>query len=370
MDGKITASILTTALLLASCGAPARENAPPELIAAAGVRSDMAVVERADIGVVEQARGIVRMQSEGLFYTNAPFPFDGFAVTPGQEVREGQLLASLDGESARTQIERQRERLDALRAEYAFENGIREREIVIARLEYIAIIKEANDLLDMSLLESAELKRLDAERLDLELEQALTRQALTLSYETGLLEEMEAGLAGAELRAPYDGVVTYIADTARGSRVEAFRPLVYISDRKNTFVEYAGSINAPLSRNAVVVGVAEGREYALERVYLSAQELLFYSRNQAAAPVRFTVAAPEGELRTGQPVTLYIYSQIVRDALRVPINALYSGTEGQYVYANRDGQKVMTPVETGVKTSAWAEITSGLEEGDVVYVEQ
>lgn len=55
------------------------------------------------------------------------------------------------------------------------------------------------------------------------------------------------------------------------------------------------------------------------------------------------------------------------NALIVPIEALREITPGEYVvFVMRDGEPVLTPVEVGLTNFAFAEILSGLEQGDIV----
>ena len=57
------------------------------------------------------------------------------------------------------------------------------------------------------------------------------------------------------------------------------------------------------------------------------------------------------------------------NVLKIPLNALYSEDDMYYVYIIEDGEtRVRRNVEIGAVSAAEAEIVSGLEEGDVIYV--
>jgi len=56
--------------------------------------------------------------------------------------------------------------------------------------------------------------------------------------------------------------------------------------------------------------------------------------------------------------------------LTIPVNALYKESSLRYVYKNVDGKKVKTEVTVGTITSTSVQITDGLQEGDMVYVQQ
>ena len=76
------------------------------------------------------------------------------------------------------------------------------------------------------------------------------------------------------------------------------------------------------------------------------------------------------EVQIGDYAAVYLYRSIAKDALYVPVNALHEDGGVRYVYrASEDGQERVT-VETGVESDSFVEITSGLQEGDVVYVQE
>lgn len=72
------------------------------------------------------------------------------------------------------------------------------------------------------------------------------------------------------------------------------------------------------------------------------------------------------EIAIGSTVRLNLVTERVKDAMLVPVNAVYySGGDG-YVYLYEDGVAKMTPVEVGLYDSDYAEILSGLSEDDIV----
>lgn len=72
------------------------------------------------------------------------------------------------------------------------------------------------------------------------------------------------------------------------------------------------------------------------------------------------------EIAIGSTVRLNLVIERVKDAMLVPVNAVYySGGDG-YVYLYEDGVAKMTPVEVGLYDSDYAEILSGLSEDDIV----
>ena len=60
----------------------------------------------------------------------------------------------------------------------------------------------------------------------------------------------------------------------------------------------------------------------------------------------------------------------IEDALVIPSGALYRDEQTSYVYKMVDGKRERCNVETGLITEMEAQITDGLAEGDVVYVQE
>jgi hypothetical protein len=183
---------------------------------------------------------------------------------------------------------------------------------------------------------------------------------------------MLSQLRDAELVAPFDGVVVYRADIHQGSWLEAFSPIIFLSDESYLFAEYTGPSQPSIARSANLVGVVNGNSYEMERIILPANELLFFTRAGGTAPLRFAFTDEPGEdVRPGQIINIRSYMAIHDDVLRIPPNALYMSPElGSYVNLLENGVSVMQPVEVGLRTRAWIEIRSGLLEGDEIIVQQ
>ena len=348
--------------------------APPELLVPVSVQHDTFFVQRGRVAQFEQHRGMVRVESEGVAFANNSLPFGGFYVVSGQEVREGDILARLDTSRIEERIDERRVLVSDLRAEHNFQNGQAERAISIAQIELLALTQQINDTdgqPDPVLLEAADLKRLEIARLQMDLEQAREWQIFTLSYYQSDLEEMNIQLREAILRAPFDGVVTYRAEIRQGTWLESFTPVIFISDLQNLFVEYSGHTTPAVFGTTVSLAYIEGQSYEIQRITLTPNELLFYTRAGANPPVRFAFIDEPDDDVIGKFVSIMLYRNVLEDVLRIPLNALYNDIEiGHHVYLIENGQRILQPIETGLRTNAWIEVRAGLLEGDEILVQQ
>ena len=366
--------MVVAVLFLTSCAAQVGA-APPELLVPVSMQNDIFVVQRGRVAQFDQYRGLVRVESEGLIFRDTSLPFGGFLVKAGQEVRQGEVLAILDTGRIEERIEERRERIADLQAAHSFQNAQAEREIAIAQIELLSLtrqITESEGPPEGYLLEAADLKRLEIARLQMNLEQARDWQAFSISYYQSDLNEMSAQMADAELRAPFDGTITYLADIRQGTWLESFRPVVFMSDGERLFVEYSGHTMPAIFGTTRSLAIIGGTAHEIERVIIPPNELLFYTRAGANPPFRFTFTEePQEGVRPGQFVSLLLYRNMVEDAVRIPPNALFSDPDiGHHVYLMENGQRVLQQIETGMRTSAWIEVVSGLLEGDEILVQQ
>jgi len=367
---KIIGGVLTlTLVLLCGCAVHVAADAP-DLLQPVGVQNDVFVVERGRIARIEQYQATVRVESEGLFFRDAPLPFGGFEVLVGQEVRAGDVLARLDTRRIEERLDLRRERIADLQQEHRFADGQMERAISAAQIELLDLtmrLTEADGLPTEEMLEAADMKRLHIQRLQLDLQQAQDWQAFNLSYYQSDLNDILAQLAAAELRAPFDGVVTFRADLRQGGWVEAFRPLVYISDGQNLFIEHTGRSSPTIFQGSRKYAHIGGAVHEVERIIIPPNEALVFTRAGGTVPLRFAFVGEASGVEAGQFVQLKVYTDVVEDVLRIPPNALFFDEEfGAYVNLTDGAQ----PVVTGLRNPAWVEVVSGLAEGDEIIVQQ
>jgi multidrug efflux pump subunit AcrA (membrane-fusion protein) len=72
-------------------------------------------------------------------------------------------------------------------------------------------------------------------------------------------------------------------------------------------------------------------------------------------------------LLMGMSASVTVVAGQAQNAVLVPLTALHQSTPGKYsVYVIRNGQPTAQPVEVGLKDLVNAQITSGLQPGDVV----
>ena len=404
-------------LLISACSFASEQTEPPELLRPLSNVSNTAVATVGTLERIAQYPGIIRVKSDQLNFGNTHLRFNGFSVMTGDTVKEGQVLATLDTENIEKQLETLLEDYEFIKQTFEFENNILNLELSILQTEYDELIfrhMRFNDILAMeSLIESKqlELKRLQdrdideykqyllqteinnllaeydkivaghlkaqvirAKRFDIELKKLAQRQlyerhTLSMRDMEFRINNVNEQLEKAMIKAPYDGVITWLATVGYRDYLYPFQIIICISDFKDIFIEYASTDGITFREDDYkTVAYIGDNVYELERRILDDTEMSFFVVNRMVPPARFNFVDPDHGVKPGAPVVIRRYLDRIYDTLMIPTNTVYTLQAERYVYLNNNGSKEMRFIETGLRNRAFIQVLSGLEEGDEVFV--
>ena len=353
-------------LTIMSCTS-AQDLQVPELIApiTAEIHMDTAAVTRGSIVALERYTGIVRAPSEPIGFGAVSGIFLEGYVLPGDSVYQGQLLARLDFTHMERQIYQLETQLSNMHRNNSIDNELRTIDIEL-------------QVLSLNMLDGAEaeLLRLEIEGSRLELRHARERQALTIRHIEEDIEALRRQLPLTELTAPFDGIITFSTNHSPGSWVAPFTSIFHISPADAyVFIEYIDSPPLVPDFAARVTAHVGDRVYDVIHLRPSGEEMHHYSNQpirferHSRLPIRFILDA-DYQPPLGTFVSLHVYSLWEDDVLRIhPESLIEDPNIGFYVYRVENGNLVVTPISIGVRTETFIEVTSGLAEGDIVYVE-
>lgn len=235
-----------------------------------------------------------------------------------------------------------------------------DRELAAARREHALVARETREELGASDLELLEIEQRSA-RLE--------------------IERAEEGLAALEIAAPYDGIVVLRTDWRGnpprvGDTLYPGQPVAEIPELAEMQAEVwvleadAGGLAAGQPATVWVEAHPETPHPAtVERVDALAKPRLRGSPVQYfGAVLRFESTDP-ATMKPGQRVRATIEAEQRTGALVVPRQALFERDGERVVYRRRGERFEPVPVEVGSVTPALAVIESGLEEGDVVALD-
>ncbi|MCR5357600.1 MAG: efflux RND transporter periplasmic adaptor subunit [Lachnospiraceae bacterium] len=178
------------------------------------------------------------------------------------------------------------------------------------------------------------------------------------------IEHFEMARGG--IVADYDGVVTMINAT-EGETVTEGTPVVTLESTEEIVVKC--SVNKydidSIDKDQTATVKIRGKDYPGRVTRI--EGMTGTNAEQASnIGVEVKLDEPDDDIIIGLEVKAYIDTAQAESALRIPMDALGTGEEGDYVFVARGKKAVRIGVQTGIKNEEMVEITQGLVEGDMV----
>ena len=282
------------------------------------------------------------------------------AVQPGDPVRAGQTLATLDAVSL----------LDA-------RNGLAEARASLAEARATEQVAETNLKRGQDLLKFGGIAQAEVDRRQVELAKAhaatLSAQAkvdlYAAQYER-LAPEPGAAPGTSAIVAPIDGVVTS-ANITLGEVVDTGRDAFTVADPSRILVLanlYGRDIAVVKAGDAAVVLAPVPDHPAFEGRVRSVNAALDPVSN--TAPARIEIANPAGLLRANMFVSVEIAADLARVGVTVPAAAVQQMEGGPIAFVRTGEDRFeKRALRLGVQRADWVEITSGIAAGESVATE-
>jgi len=282
------------------------------------------------------------------------------AVQPGDPVRAGQTLATLDAAGV----------LDA-------RNGLAEAKASLVEAQATEKVAETNLKRGQDLLKVSGVAQADVDRRQVDLAKAhastLSAQAkvelFTAQYER-LAPEPGAPVGTSAIVSPIDGVVTS-ANITLGEVVDSNRDAFTVADPSRILVLanlYGRDIGRVKAGDPAEVRAPVPDHPAFEGRVRSVNAALDPASN--TAPARIEIANPGGLLRANMFVWVEIAADLGREGVTVPATAVQQTEGGPVAFVrmaeNRFEKRVL---KLGVQRSDWVEVTEGVAAGETVVTD-
>ncbi|GAB5500715.1 MAG: HlyD family efflux transporter periplasmic adaptor subunit [Pseudohongiellaceae bacterium] len=313
-----------------------------------------------------------------------------FAVESGDNVKQGQVLASIDSPEIESQLAQEQSRLLSLQVELErqqittrqqqLENQKAEdsasialkaarREMSRAERAYqrgalieVDYEKAQDDLQTAELLHNHAIldTQLDNERLEFELK---TRQ-LSVEQQELLVADLQRQVEELHIRSPVSGIVGNLTVTQK-TNVARNQPILSVVDLSAFEVEL--QVSESYADDLAIGMQADVRagtdQYAATLVAVSPEII----DNQVTTRVRFNDGVPGG-LRQNQRLTTRILLEEKADVLMVPRGQFFDSGNGRIAYVLEEGIARRQPIVTGATSLNSIEIVSGLTAGDTIII--
>jgi HlyD family secretion protein len=283
------------------------------------------------------------------------------AVSLGDCIDKGELIARLDSEEYEQQLAQARAEIDVAQASLAQARS----NLVAAERAYQRAIK----LRDQQVASAAELETAETER---------QARLAGVSLAEAQVKQREAALRAAEVRLSY---TTLTADWQNGDGSCRFVARRYV-DEGDTIGANAPVVTlVDLSVLAAVINVAE-RDYAYLHVDQPATIIVdsiadkrfagtvarlapVFEESSRQARVEITVPNPEHLLKAGMFARVQIELGRAEQALAAPATAIIERLGATGAFVVEDGTARFVPVTTGISDGDWQQV-DGLTEGQQV----
>jgi macrolide-specific efflux system membrane fusion protein len=348
---RILFTLCILALTVTGC---AREAAPaPELLTPVGSQTDACAAVTGRMEDMEIFEAAVAPGYELLYFTHEA-RIGKLHARLGDRVNAGDIVAEMDVSSVEGDIAQLNAEKESLKADAEYEKALYDIDMELFALRLKSLSgDEAYDLeTEMALYELEYKNAADAR----------DERLRAIDAETA---ELAAKLEGTSIVSPCSGRVTYICG-APGQTVGAYDTVCVVADESSLILQSDFISPAAIASAVEIYAVTGGERVEITPIELDGDE---YSRAMLRGVEylsSFSFDAPGAV--PGQTAVICVVTSRLENVLKVPINAVFMENDEYYVYLMDGESRSRSSVGVGLMTSTEAEITSGLEEGDVLYV--
>lgn len=363
---RILGVCMAAVLILGGCGQVETAEVP-ELENAVGVDMDTEQVVRMDLSGVTSFSAQIVPEIEGLSFMSSG-SIESLKVSVGDKVRKGQLLATLAGASGKAktlkdEIENLKISNEDQNKQSRYDIEMLEENVKSLRKQYDKAKEKDKSKLKSQITEAEQDVKLAEEKLN----QQKELQQLELEQKKAELREAQKSTKNNKLYSPINGEVVGTTG-GTGYMVQGGNVAIQVANMESPRLKTNYISASKLAKASSCVAVVDGKKYEVEAEEQDiSREDIEMGKHPDNTWFDFVEKGVSAEI--GKSASVELYTDSVKDALVVPANAVFgTGTE-KYVYVVEGDAKTKTTVTTGTETDAFIQIVTGVEEGDVVYVE-
>ena len=328
---RISAAAFACVLVLTACQQGPGDGAKDDEDETPPVPVETSKPVRGDVFAVYSGTAPIEAFAEADVIAKVEGVVEQILFEEGDDVAEGEVLARLDGDRLRLELNESRARLDKMRRDFERNQELREK----------------------GLLSEGDFEKL---RFDLE--------ALEASYNLASLE-----LDYTQIRAPIDGVVseryvkigTTIRVGDRAFKVTSFEPLVaymHVPEREYRQIRAGQPV-------AIDIDALAG-----ERIFAEVTRISPVVDPQTGTfKITIEIRDEERRIKPGMFGRMSIVYDVHENVLQIPRSAVIEDRGDETIFIVENGEAVRRVVQTGYGSEGMVEITDGLgDEDEVVTV--
>ena len=344
--------LILISMLATGCG---KEK---ELVKESALTVNTAPAVERDIAKSMRYSGMVRGHNEVYIMPKMPARVTAIHVQPGQRVRAGQLLLSLDSKDLNVAVKQAEAALAGARAaqvanELSLENARK-------NFERNEELHKAGAISD---------SQFEAEKLRYE---SLNSGAVAASVAQAeaALASLQNQMENCNLTSPIEGIVGSI-NLSLGETANPQMPAAIVTDTGELEIELLVS-EAEVSYIKVGSAVDVAIEAAGEKPFAGRVKSVSVVPDpvKRSYAVKVSLPNPEGLIKSGMFAEARVDTQSKKDVLAIPVNAVVPKSGRQVVYVlemkDKENRAREVEVETGIKNENYIEISKGLKPGQEI----
>lgn len=171
------------------------------------------------------------------------------------------------------------------------------------------------------------------------------------------------------LKADFDGVVTEVTAIAGGPVTDG-ASLLKIANNQKVHVTFNLSKTdlAKVKKDQIADLTIAGNKYEGKVSNISHMAVM-NSNNTPVVSAEIEITNPDEDIYLGVEAKINIHAQKEENALLIPVEAINSDKNGDFVYIVENGVVVRRNVTTGVSSDEYTQIVEGIKEGDQVMTD-
>lgn len=301
--------------------------------------------------------------------------FGEYKFGVGDVVKEGDIVAVPDTEKIEEEIKAKELELSNLMFNFEYQKQTYENQIKIIKHRMDDLYDQLDDeeYLTPKYTEiCVNLGNYDEQkkRIELQIEQLEETYDLELPHCQAQLNKLKEKSTGNVIKAPFDGTIVALHDVAEGETLNDKLYYVAIADDATLYArcEFVGQSMVYSAEK--ITFWKDGIEYDVSYVPMSEKVYRVMKNSGETIYSEFMIEDTTGAVLSGDYGKIKLVTRHKEQVLIIPEVALLTDANGPYVYRDNDGKQERVSVEIGDKDGINVEIVNGLEEGDVIYVQE
>lgn len=190
------------------------------------------------------------------------------------------------------------------------------------------------------------------------------------AYQMSRLARLRTERKEKKLTAGMAGYVVGLKFYNTGDWIVEDSPIMAVGDPDRKVIRSSFIDRASIRSAKDVYAIIDGRRYEVEYEPMDADEYARLESRDGVVYTSFYFREEAPEVRMGNYCTIVVVKDVRENVLTVSNSAVHMAGMEYYVYLEKDGDSIYTPVRTGFRDGSCVEILSGLSEGDRVRTEQ